>query len=179
MIDPMRASYALASLGVLVIAAACGGKVVFVEDGDGDGNGGSGTTGSTSATKSTSKSTGQTTQASTGVTSVSNASQAVGVTSGGPPFCHFGSFDDQCQGCIDQSLQLECGQAWDNCNNDQGCLDYDLCVFDCADNQGCCNQCANAASPQSVALHDQLLFCVFCQSCQFQCPEAVPGFCGF
>lgn len=175
----MRTSHVLASLGILVIAAACGGQVVFVEDDDGSGGSGASTTSTTSksTSKSTTTQTGPTSQVSTGVTAVTSVSTTVGVTTGGAPFCHFGSFDDQCQGCIDQSLQLECGQAFQNCSAHGGCLEYDACVFDCADNQGCCNQCANQFGPESIQLHDQLLFCVFCQFCPFECPAAVPGFC--
>lgn len=179
MIVSMRALYASAAFGVLVIAAACGGKVVFVEDDDGSGGSGASSTTTkttTTTTKSTSKST--TSQVSTGVTSVTNGPTTVGVTSGGPAFCDFGSWGDQCQACIDQVVANQCEEVLLDCSR-VGCLDYDACVFECGGNQGCCNQCENQFSPQAVSLHDQLLFCIFCQSCGPQCPEAVPGFCGF
>lgn len=77
--------------GFVVLAAACGGSVVFEEDGGDGGSGGSGANGSTgtSASKGTTTGVGQattsvgSTNATVGTTDVGTSSVSVGTSTGG------------------------------------------------------------------------------------------------
>lgn len=165
-------------LASLVTVVACGGSVVFVEDDDGAG----GTSSTTSSSKQTS--TGKTTGAVTTGPGTTNVVTTVGpttdsgVTTGpGPqPVCAFGAITDECNSCAEQAQFEDCEIQTNACGSSDACFAYGDCIFQCSNNQGCCNACA-AENPEGAKLYTDIVYCLVCQACPMECFGAVPGLC--
>jgi hypothetical protein len=69
-----------------------------------------------------------------------------------------------------------CAGLLNACIENPACLDFNDCVFQCGGNPDCCASCAGQ-DPGAAALFTDLVFCLTCQSCPFECSSFVPGFC--
>ena len=167
-------------MGPLAVAAiaACGGQVVFVEDGGEGGQGGSGTTGTT--TKGTTKATTSATNAvSTKAVATTGSSVVVGTTSSGL-VCDSGRIGGLetdlcsiCQQCVFEDL---CAGVAEQCGSIPECFEFGDCWNACGfDEPGCFQMCANQI-PDGVGPFMALYDCVLCQECPFNCSGA--NFCG-
>jgi hypothetical protein len=160
----------------LAVGAACGGSVVFVEDGDGGGGSGGSTTTSTKSSATSSKASNATSTSST--TSVAVTTSASVTTATGGQFCQIGETPPDCQTCVQNAIDGPCSEAFQNCFGDLDCENYGTCVFDCNSNTGCCQSCATQFPPQAVAAYHTVLSCVFCSVCGGpECAGVVPGLC--
>jgi len=59
---------------------------------------------------------------------------------------------------------------------DQRVSEYNDCVFSCANDPNCCASCA-ANNETGAVIFTELVFCLTCQACPFECSLFVPGFC--
>lgn len=150
------------------VAAACGGKVVFVEDGGEDGQGGAGTT------TTTGKSTGATTKTTTYTVtthSVTYGSTGVVGTSGSGLVCDSGvpgdGGSDVCFSCQECTFEGPCIQEVDACNQNSDCWAFNDCLANCG-GPDCQAQCEAAFPLGSQLLYD-LAFCVLCEECPINC----------
>ncbi len=167
-----RSMSAVASLGlVLSITPACGGSVVFVEDG---GDGGAGGAGGSGTTTSSSKSTtvGMATKGSSAISTVQSTSgQVVSVGTTGSSGCDTGvpatieSFE--CQSCVDCSINGACFGAYSACENGPECFPFVDCISNCG-NPGCEQQCQEAF-PTGAQQYLDLWICVVCEDCANNC----------
>ncbi|NUO51139.1 MAG: hypothetical protein HOV80_19960 [Polyangiaceae bacterium] len=171
----LRKVFVLAVSAAAAIAAACGGQVVFVEDG---GEGGTGTTG-TSTSKTTTKSTGGTTKAtnnSVATQGVTTADSSVVTSVGSGLPCDTGEVtpvDSQqcgdCQGCVFEDL---CAAQVSNCESNPECFEFNDCWGECGwDDPACKQQCAQQF-PMGVGPLMALYDCVLCENCPFNCSGA-------
>lgn len=161
----LRKVFVLAVSAGAAIAAACGGQVVFVEDGGDGGQGGAGTTSSTtkSTTKTTTNSvtTHSATYASTGV---------VGTTATGL-VCDTGvpgdGGSDVCITCQDCSFQGPCFEEMNACSANSDCFEFNDCLANCGEPD--CQAKCEAAFPEGSQLLYDLAFCVLCDACPISC----------
>jgi hypothetical protein len=155
----MRSAFLLSVIPVAALLVACGGSVVFEEDGAG----GSGT--SSSSSKSGSKS------------STKSATQSS--SSGVQHFCAVPDFlGEPCGNCFNEALMGPCSDELSVCENQSECLGgYYDCLYACDTELDCCNECALKFSLATSQAFDALTACVFCVSCQAVCSEVTPGVC--
>jgi hypothetical protein len=165
----------LASAILLFVAgvAACGGKVIWVEDGGP--NGGSG--GTSTSSKTTSSKVSSTAQVGTSVvgTSVVATSVSNDVSVGDVmPLCDTGQFGDfgtmVCDECVNCAISSLCVNEANAFQSDPDGQAFNDCLSNC--NGGgppnCFQQCQNQ-HPQGAMLYFALLECVVCNACPNNC----------
>ena len=162
----LRKVFVLAASAGAAIGAACGGQVVFVEDG---GEGGAGTS------SSTSKSTGTTTKTSSNNTvtthSATYASTGVVGTTATGLVCDTGvpgdGGSDVCITCQDCSFQGPCFEEMNACSANPDCFAFNDCLANCGEPD--CQAKCEAAFPEGSQLLYDLAFCVLCDACPINC----------
>jgi hypothetical protein len=164
----LRKVFVLAVSASAAIAAACGGQVVFVEDGGEDGQGGAGTSGST--TKSTGTTTKTTNNSVTTHSATNGSTGVVGTTTSGL-VCDTGvpgdAGSDVCVICQDCSFQGPCIEEMEACNANSDCWGFNDCLANCGEPD--CQQECEAAFPLGSQLLYDLAFCVLCDACPINC----------
>ncbi|MBL9026245.1 MAG: hypothetical protein JNL21_28885 [Myxococcales bacterium] len=162
-----RTPVALVCLACVTLSAACGGSVIFTEDGGEGGQGGQG--GNTTSTVVTS--TTSTTKSSSVVTSTTVGPTTTSVTTG-PGGCDTGeqaTIDSiECQDC--QSCTFAPGGLCeDELLTCQGgtCYSYIDCISNCG-GPGCEEQC-QMMYPDGAAQYQALFQCVVCVDCFNNC----------
>jgi hypothetical protein len=153
------------------LVLACGGSVVFVEDGGEGGQGAQGASGpgTTKAAQSTSPSGPVTATATTssGVTNVSVTTGSMTCDTGVP-----GSLDsEECFVCQECSINTTCSNQASACGMNQDCLDFADCFGGCFGSPGCQQMC-QGQHPQGAPLYLALFDCVLCFDCPINCDSA-------
>ncbi len=161
------ASVTLGSVVSIATLAACGGNVVFVEDGDG--SGGNGASGPTTSGPTTSGPTTSGPSSSISTTTVGPSS--VSVTTGSGTFCDTGeqtSIDSfQCSNCVECAQGEPCGFTIEACYNDPDCSAFLDCLQNCMDDM-CSQQCADQ-NPNGVQGYYAIIDCLVCSACPNNC----------
>lgn len=181
MIGFSRAFLAPFLAGALVAASACGGSVVFVEDGEG-GSGGVGGNGTTSTKATGTTSTTKTSSVQQGTTVGPTTTDAVTVSvSTGPSACDTGvpsSVDSiECQQCQECTFGPTgaCSDELSTCEQSGECFEYVDCISNCG-GPGCEQQC-EMMYPTGFQLYWALVNCVLCVDCYYNCDGQ--SYCGF
>lgn len=174
----MRLSYFAVFVG---LCAACGGTAVVESGAGGGGTASSSQTTATGmsssvSTGNSSGATGQSSSAETGQASsvASGSMQTVSSSATGPSECdNQGNCGDETSGCIGCSLSGLCAPSYENCAADGECIAFADCAGQCVD-QACQDKCA-MTYPNGAELYNQLIQCVLCAACFFDCDGASIG----
>jgi hypothetical protein len=153
--------------------AACGGNVVFVEDG---GEGGSGASGPTTSGPTTSGPTTSGPTTSGPATSVTNVTSgpSVSVSTGSGSFCDTGepsTIDSgECQNCVQCAQGDPCSAVINDCFADPECSSFVDCLNNCG-GPDCGNEC-QMQFPGGVQGYLDILNCLVCDACPNNCDAA-------
>lgn len=171
-----RSLLALAPLFPLAFAAACGGKVVFLEDGDG-GNGGAGASssdggfGAFGGAPQTNNSVGPGPGPVTVVTVSTNDSVVVSVSTGSSLRCDTGELSSidsfECQNCAECSQNGPCFDFVEACFSNMQCEAFISCLDECFDDP--CFQECQEEFPSGAQLYSQAVNCIICDECPNNC----------
>jgi hypothetical protein len=163
----LRKLFAVSVPFVVAALAACGGQVVFVEDG---GEGGQGGNATTTATKGTAVTTKATNNSVTTHSATIGSTGVVGTSSGGP-ICDTGEpgdgGSDVCFVCQECSFQASCFDEVEACNANPDCWAFNDCLANCGGPD--CQQDCEATFPLGSQLLYDLAFCVLCEECPINC----------
>jgi len=156
-------SVVFTSVALAAVLAACGGNVVFVEDGGDGGNGAGPTVGPTTSGPITSG-------PSVSVTSVTSGPSVV-VSSSSGTFCDSGENDTidsfNCSNCVDCAQNGQCADSINQCFSDMDCSAFVDCLNNCQSDD--CSQACEMQFPGGVQLYRDILNCLVCDACPNNC----------
>lgn len=172
---------------MVTLSTACGGKVFYAgteEGGGGQGAGGAGPTTPSTTTEGPNTGTFVSTDVVSTDVSVSNTGTSTGTGGFGCDTGVEAPFDSpECTDCIDCSINGDCAESYFAYVDHPNAQPWSDCVFGDGSpmNPGCqddaCIQMCNDAYPGVYELYINVIECIFCNVCYFNCDGQ--STCGF